>query len=141
MRKTIVTAVAAFLLGSATTGALIARAQQAPPMQPPMAGVSPTDRATGQGPWGERMRQRQAQRMEMMRAFALVPRAEDRRLSPPDVQKIAEAFLLWNGNHSWKVINVRPDGDAIGFDMATAEGSVIAHFTMDPKTARLARKS
>ena len=47
MRKTIVTAVAAFLLGSATTGALIARAQQAPPMQPPMAGVPPMDRAMG----------------------------------------------------------------------------------------------
>ena len=76
----------------------------------------------------------------MMRAFALVHRAEDRALTPPDVQKIAEAFLLWNGNHSWKVINVRPDGDVIGFDLATAEGSVIAHFTMDPKTARLARK-
>jgi hypothetical protein len=39
------------------------------------------------------------------------------------------------------VINVTQDGDVIGFDMPTAEGSVIAHFTMDPKTARMARKS
>ena len=40
--------------------------------------------------------------------FALVYRQEDRKLTPPDVQKIAEAFLLWNGNHSWKVVDVAP---------------------------------
>ena len=56
-------------------------------------------------------------------------------LSVREVQKIAEAFLLWNGNHSWKVLNAKPDGDVIGFDLATADGSVIAHFTMDPKTS------
>ena len=45
----------------------------------------------------------------------------DRKLTPPDVQKIAEAFLLWNGNHSWKVIDVAPAPDGtIGFALATA---------------------
>jgi hypothetical protein len=75
-----------------------------------------------------------------MRAFALVYRQQDRALTPPDVQKIAEAFLLWNGNHSWKVIDTAttPDGQ-IGFSLASGDGSVIAKFTMDPHTARLTR--
>ena len=77
----------------------------------------------------------------MMRTFALIHRAADRKLTPPDVQKIAEAFLLWNGNHAWKVLNVKPEGDAIGFDLATGDGSVIAHFTMDPATAHVTRVS
>jgi hypothetical protein len=87
------------------------------------------------------MRERWERRKEMMRTFALIDRAEDRKLTPPDVQKIAEAFLLWNGNHTWKVLNVKPEGDVVGFDLATAQGSVIAHFTMDPKTAHLTRGS
>ena len=44
-----------------------------------------------------------------LRTFALIYRQQDRQLGPPDVQKIAEAFLLWNGNHSWKVIDVAAD--------------------------------
>ena len=74
-------------------------------------------------------------------AFALIHRADDRKLTPPDVQKIVEAFLLWNGNHTWKVLDVKPEGDVIGFDLATGQGSVIAHFTMDPHSARMARVS
>jgi len=63
-----------------------------------------------------------------------------RNLTPPDVQKIAEAFLLWNGNHAWKVVDVAatPDG-AIGFGLATQEGSLIARFTMDPHSGRVTR--
>ena len=95
----------------------------------------------GMGPWANRWHEHRAQRMELLRTFALVNRAEDRKLTPPDVRKIAEAFLLWNGNHSWKVLNEKPEGDVIGFDLATADGSVIAHFTMDPKTAHLSRAS
>ena len=85
------------------------------------------------------MRERMAERGEMMRAFALIFRPDDRALTPPDVRKIAEAFLLWNGNRTWQVVNVAPAGGAIGFDLATKEGSVIAHFTMDPTTGRLKR--
>jgi hypothetical protein len=148
MHKTIVTAIAAFVLGSITTGVLIAQAQQAPggpPMPVPVQGAPAAPPGGMRGPWGgpgqwgQRMHEHQAHRMEMMRAFALVHRADDRMLTAPDVTKIAEAFLVWNGNHSWKVLNTAADGDVIGFDLATKEGSVIAHFTMDPKTGRLKR--
>ena len=58
----------------------------------------------------------------------------------PEVQKIAEAFLLWNGNRTWKVTQVAagPDGK-IGFAFATSDGGVIARFTMDSKTGRVHR--
>ncbi len=76
----------------------------------------------------------------MMRNLALVYRRTDRKLTPPDVQKIAEAFLLWHGNHTWKVVDVAPTSDgAIGFALATQDGSVIARFTMDPHTGRVTR--
>ena len=38
--------------------------------------------------------------MRRLRTFALIYPQQDRNLTPPDVQKIAEAFLLWRGNHS-----------------------------------------
>jgi hypothetical protein len=76
----------------------------------------------------------------MMRAFALVYPQPDRNLSAQDVQKIAEAFLLFHGNHTWKVVEVAPAADStIGFALATQEGSVIARFTMDPHTGRVTR--
>ena len=75
-----------------------------------------------------------------LRAFALVYRQQDRALAPADVQKIAEAFLLFNGNHSWKVTDVAATADGkVGFTLATAEGSVIAKFAMDPHTAHVMR--
>jgi hypothetical protein len=148
MRNTIVTAVAAFALGAITTGVILAQAQPAGPPQDGSGG--PPDRMMAHGPgmgrdggpgmWGHWMHARHAHRMEMMRKFALIYRAEDRKLTPPDVQKIAEAFLLWNGNHTWKVINVKPAGDDIAFDLAAPDGSVIASFTMDPKNAHVSRK-
>jgi hypothetical protein len=140
MRKMIVTAVAAFVLGGATTGVLLAQAQPAPsPMDGERGGMMGRDMGTGGDHWGERMHERHGRRMEMMRTFTLIHRADDLKLTPPDVQKIAEAFLLRNGNHSWKVLNVAADGDAIGFDLATGDGSVIARFAMDPKTGHLTR--
>jgi hypothetical protein len=76
----------------------------------------------------------------MLGTFALVYRQQDRALTPADVQKIAEAFLLWHGNHTWKVTDVAPTADGpIGFAVATPEGAVIARFTMDPHTARVTR--
>jgi hypothetical protein len=72
--------------------------------------------------------------------FALFWPQADRKLTPPDVQKIAEGFLLWNGNRSWKVVDVAPDSDqAIGFAFATQDGTVIARFKMDPHTGRVTR--
>jgi hypothetical protein len=150
MNKSVVTAgLAAFVLGGVTTGVILASAQPAPPPgAPPAADGGPMARGPwmghggmGQGPWASRMGWHHGHGMEMMRTFALVHRADDRKLTPPDVQKIVEAFLLWNGNHTWKVLGVKAEGDVIGFDLATGEGSVIAHFTMDPKTAHLTRVS
>jgi hypothetical protein len=72
--------------------------------------------------------------------FAMMYRPADRKLTPPDVQKIAEAILLWFGNRTWKVTDVGPDGDGkVKFAYATADGSVIARFTMDTKNGRVAR--
>ena len=74
------------------------------------------------------------------RDFALIYRQPDRQLAASDVQKIAEGFLLWNGNHSWKVTNVAatPEGP-IGFSLSTPEGSVVARFTMDPHSGKITR--
>jgi hypothetical protein len=139
MRKTLLAALAVLTIGGAAAGTMIANAQPAPP--PPSADGPP-----GHRPWmgwmhrGHGWRDDEGRGMDMRRTFALVYRQEDRQLTPPDVQKIAEAFLLWNGNHGWKVVNVAaaPDG-AIAFSLATQEGSVIASFTMDPHSGRVTR--
>lgn len=76
------------------------------------------------------------------RRGALIVPAEDRKLTGADVQKIAEAFLLWNGNHDWKVTQVSDaEGDGIGFAYATPSGDVIARFRMDRRTGRVERVS
>ncbi len=136
MRRTILTALAALAIGSASTGIVIAQAQPAPPDMggpPPHQWMGGMHRGEGQQHGGM---------MHHMRAFALVYPQKDRKLAPPDVQKIAEGFLLWHGNHDWKVINVAPTTDGpIGFALATQDGSVIARFTMDPHTAKVERVS
>ena len=139
MRKTILAAVAALAIGGIGAGTMIAYAQPAPPPPgPPGMGQAP-----GPHPlWGRWMHHMWHGRGRMVApgTFALVYRHADRQLTPPDVQTIAQAFLLWNGNHSWKVVDVAPTQDgAIGFAYATQEGGVIARFTMDPHTGRVAR--
>ena len=134
MRRTVLTFLVGLIIGAAAAGILIAQAQPPPP--PGMGGPPWRQhwmgwmRGGAEGPG----------RPGMMRNFALVYPQEDRKLTPPDVQKIAEAFLLWNGNHTWKVVEVAPASDgAIGFALATQEGSVIARFTIDPHSARVTR--
>ena len=129
MNKSLLSATGAFLLGGLTTGIILAQAQPAPPPNGPGGGPP-------HGPWERPMEQRG----EMMRNFALIYHPDDRKLTAPEVKTIAEAFLLWNGNRTWKVSQAVPEGDVIGFDITTKEGSVIAHFTMDPKTGRLKRQ-
>lgn len=136
MRRTILTLLAGLIIGGAAAGILIAQAQPpppgmgGPPWRPHWMGWM---RGGPEGPGGPG-------RPGMMRNFALVYPQEDRKLTPPDVQKIAEAFLLWNGNHTWKVVEVAPATDgAIAFALATQEGSVIARFTMDPPSGRVTR--
>ncbi len=145
MRRTILTLLAGVVIGGAATGAFLAQAQ---PPTPPGAGGPP--------PWGPHAMGWMMPHgpgmpggpggpgggpgLGMMRAFALVYPQPDRNLSPQDVQKIAEAFLLFHGNHTWKVVEVAPAADGtIGFALATQEGSVIARFTMDPHTGHVTR--
>jgi hypothetical protein len=140
MRKTLLATVAAALIGSAGTGMLMAYAQPAPPPAPGVDGALPPPHPgwgglmhhwghgpEGHGPGGHGPG-----------TFALVFRQEDRNLSPSDVKTIAEGFLLWNGNHDWKVTDVAPAGDnAVGFALATRE--VVARFTIDRHTGKVTR--
>jgi hypothetical protein len=146
MRKTIMGAVVALAL-AAGGGALIASGQPAPPgpgpngpaaaaPQPPQGGPGTMWRRRA-GQWREGMMHR---RFERMRTFALFFRPADRQLTPPDVQKIAEALLLWNGNHTWKVIDLAPTSDGqVSFAYAAPDNTIIARFSMDTKTGRLTR--
>jgi hypothetical protein len=150
MRNTIVVALSAFMVGGVATGAVLSHAQSAQSPQAieqvqdsagamhagmPHPGMQPGARPGGMMGWMHR-----PQRPFNPRAFSLVYPQKDRQLSAADVQKIAESFLLWNGNHSWKISDVAPtSGGPIGFSVTTPEGSVIAKFTMDPHSGRIAR--
>jgi hypothetical protein len=137
MRQTILAA-AAFVIGGIATGAVLSQAQPAPPGPPnsPPMGMS----MEGHGPHGMMgaMHRPDADRPFHPRDFALIYPKPDRQLSAADVQKIAEAFLLWHGNHTWKVADIAatPEGP-IAFSLTTPEGSVVAKFTMDPHSGRL----
>ena len=76
----------------------------------------------GRAPFmGDRGRmERRAMWMRRMRQFALIYPAQDRNLSGADVQKIAEAFLLFNGNHSWKITEVTEEPNRVTFAIADA---------------------
>jgi hypothetical protein len=146
MRKTLLAAAVAFVMGGVGTGAVLTQAQPAPPPGSPMGAPTkddgPADSHPHHGRFGM-MGWRHGEGQERgfnPRDFALIYRQADRQLTPADVQKIAEAFVLWNGNHTWKVGNVAatPDGP-IGFSLTTPEGSLIAKFTMDPHTGKIAR--
>ena len=142
MRQTFLAAVAAFVVGGIATGAVLSQAQPAPPPAQQVDSAPPPGHHW-MGGWGHHpgpgghgwMRHG-----DHPHPFALIYRQPDRNLAPADVQKIVEGFLLWNGNHTWKVTNVAATSEGpIDFDLATAEGSVIAKFTMDPHTGRIHR--
>jgi hypothetical protein len=157
MRQTFIAAAAAFVAGGIATGAVLSQAQPAPPPAEQVDGGPPRPGMMGPPPHGGMMDppphggmmdwmhhhmhgQQMGDRPFHPRDFALIYRQEDRNLAPADVQKIAEAFLLWNGNHTWKVSGVTAAaGGPIGFSLTTPEGSVVAKFTMDPHTGRIQR--
>lgn len=153
MRKTILALVAVLATGTGAAAVLHAQAQpdaaqaaddQAPPPPPPPGGMGAGWEGMHPGPhhWMPWMHHGPDGWMHhAMRAFALVYPAPDRKLTPADVQKIAEAFLLFHGNHSWKVINVQPQGNLISFAFATPGNDVIAQFTMDPHSGQIERVS
>jgi hypothetical protein len=143
MRQTVIAAATAFVIGGIATGAVLSQAQTAPPPVQQADGAPPSPGHHWMGGWGHRPDQQAhnwGHRHGGSRPFALVYRQHDRQLAPADAQKIVEGFLLWNGNHTWKVANVAATTDgAISFDLATQEGSVIAKFTMDPHSGRVHR--
>lgn len=136
MRKTLLAAAAAFVIGGVTVGAVMSYAQPAP--APP-----PGPQAAWRHPHPGWMKWRHAMwrhRRDARGSFALIYTQPDRHLTPDDVQKIAQGFLLWHGNHDWKVVDVAPQSDgAIAFSLATQSGSVVAKFSMDPHTGRVTR--
>jgi hypothetical protein len=141
MRQTILAAATAFVIGGIAMGAVLSEAQPAPPPAQQLEGAPPEGHWAGgwghhRGPEGHAW----MHRGRGLHPFALVYRQHDRQLAPADVQKIAEAFLLWNGNHTWKVTDVAPTADGpIGFSLTTPEGSLVAKFTMDPHSGKIAR--
>lgn len=137
MRQTSLAAAAAFVIGGIAMGAVLTHAQPADHQATaPAADQQALDRHPGMGWMGHGGPDRGLN----PRDFALIYRKPDRQLAAPDVQKIAEAFLLWNGNHSWKVTNVAPTPDGpIGFSLATPDGAVIATFSMDPHSGKISR--
>src|ERR1700739_4425411 len=102
MRQTLLAAAAAFVIGGIATGAVLSQAQPAPPPAQE-TGAPPPLRPDMMGWRHHMMREGMRGRRFNPRGFALIYRQPDRNLAPADVQKIAEAFLLWNGNHTWKV--------------------------------------
>ncbi|HUN44199.1 MAG TPA: hypothetical protein VMU81_28240 [Acetobacteraceae bacterium] len=152
MRKTLLAAAVAFVVGGASIGSLMTYAQPAPPVPaadggPAVPGPHPGMDGPGwngpmMGPMAWMRRWHEWHHRPALGTFALVYPQKDRNLNPADVQKIAEAFLLWHGNHTWKVVNVAatPEGP-IAFSLATPDGTVIASFTMNPHTGRIERTS
>lgn len=139
MRKFLLVGTVALSLGAVTAANLFVHAG-AQPVPPPAAGGPALGGGWGMGmhhPGGPRW---EHPAMDRMRTFALIYRPDDRHLTPSDVQKIAEAFLLWNGNHTWKVTNVAAGKDTvINFDITAPDGTLIARFEMDSKTGHVTR--
>jgi hypothetical protein len=143
MRRFLLAATAVISLGGLSAAVLLtqAGAQPAPPQMADGSGGPPRGPMGGwrggPHPGGPGW---QHHDFHHARTFALLYHPDDRQLTVPEVQKIAEAFLLWNGNRTWKVTQVAagPDGQ-ISFAFATSDGGVIARFTMDSKTGRVHR--
>src|ERR1700749_2135043 len=97
MRKSILGALAAFIIGGSGVGVLIANAQPAPPPATQDGAAPPAPPPLMGWMRGGRARVPREGRPVMPGTFALIYRQQDRQLAPADVQKIAEGFLLWNG--------------------------------------------
>lgn len=148
MRKSILAAAAALSIAGASAGVLIAHA--APPPPPPggpgggpgMMGPHPGPwhghgpwHGPRHGPWGPHHRP-----LITPGTFALLFHPKNRAITPADAAAIATGFLRWNGNHDWKVIDVKALSDGkIGFAYATPDNAVIARFTIDSRTGRIKR--
>ncbi|MCK8787452.1 hypothetical protein M0638_24075 [Roseomonas sp. NAR14] len=101
---------------------------------PMMAGPMGAPPGPMGGPMGPMMRHRGG-------PFAgLIFHRGDRHLTPPEVQRIVEGFLLWNGERSWRVVDVKEaEENTVEFGLAPAEGGAFARFRMDRATGRIHR--
>jgi hypothetical protein len=136
MRKSVLGMLAALSLAGA---AATAYAQPAPPPGPGAAPPPSHQERWMRGPaeWRERMMMR---RPFMPGTFALFYRQADKQLTTADVGTIAQAILLWHGNHTWKVANVGPGPDGtIQWTYTAPDGTIIARFDMDPHTGQITR--
>ncbi len=76
----------------------------------------------------------------MAGTFALFYPTADRQLGPQDVQIIAQAILLWHGNHTWHVSDIAPGpDDTIQFAYTAGDNTPIARFTINVHTGRITR--
>lgn len=135
-------AIAALAAGSWIAPVLAQPAPPAPPAQEQPAG--PPGRGPmggpmggpGMGPMGGPGMHHHGHHGRGPMGGLIYPR-EDKQLTAAEVQRIAEAYLLWQGERSWKIVNVREAANnTVEFAVATAEGSVIARFSVDRKTGR-----
>ncbi|MEO8715544.1 MAG: hypothetical protein ABI369_11065 [Acetobacteraceae bacterium] len=143
MRKTLMLAAAAATLAGAVGTA--AMAQTATPTPAPEAAAPSATGPHGMkmGEWrhhggpGERAEHRAMGFGHTLGLFAPTP---DKHLSPADVQEIAQAILLWNGNHDWKVAQVQPGANnQVNFAYTAPDGTVIAKFAINQDTGRITR--
>lgn len=116
-------------------------ADQPPPPAPPggpMMGHMPPPGPMGWGPRPGPGMWHQFRHMEQ--TWGLFFNQKDKNLSAADVQTLAQAVLLIHGNHAWKVADVSSAADgSITFAYTTADGSVIARFSVDPHSGRMTR--
>ena len=92
------------------------------------------------GPWMNGPWMKQHALFAWRKTWALFHRPADLGLSPSDVQTIAEAILLRNGEHDWTVGDVTQNADhTVSFAFVTAHGDVIARFTMNTIDGRITR--
>ncbi len=143
-RMTVLAAAAALAIaGGSAGGALVAHA--APPPSPSgLAGGPPPQGPHGAPGWKHWMHRPGAwhhhRRLIAPGTFALLFHPANRQITTADAQAIATGFLRWNGNHTWKVVDVKQMSDGqIGFSYATSDNSVIASFTIDSRTGRIRR--
>jgi hypothetical protein len=142
MRKTLLAGLAALAIGGAGAD-LVIRAALAEPPPPPADDAQPPAEHDG-GPMGRHgwmgWHHRFMHHGGPFHAFSLFYHPADRALSSDDVQKIASALLLWNGNHSWKVGDVTENPDnTVSFAYTASDGTPIAKFSMDRKTGHIQR--
>lgn len=145
MRKTIMAAVVVSAITGAAAGSMVGLAAAQDNASAPLLGGPSAEmgqhpdwmRHPGMMRW---LHHRHEGRFGGPRPFGLFYQQSDRQLTTAEVQKIAEAFLLWHGNRTWKVAGIAENPDnTVGFAYAAPDGTLIAKFTMDRRTGHIAR--